>query len=106
MEAVTLDDYIAENGIDRLDMVKIDIEGSELFALRGMEKTLVALKPVLIVEISDDVLQNSSIKSADIIEFLESRNYLRKAIGVDGTPVKMTASASLNYHNYAFFPKG
>lgn len=106
VDAVALDDYIAENGIKRLDMVKIDIEGSELFALKGMEKTLAALKPVIVIEISDEVLENSPIKSADIIDFLESRNYTRKAIDTDGTPIEVTDSTSGNYHNYAFFPKG
>ncbi|MFN2423590.1 MAG: FkbM family methyltransferase [Cryomorphaceae bacterium] len=106
VEAVKLDEYITAHGIKRLDAVKIDIEGSEFYALKGMEKTLAELKPVLIIEISDGVLENSPIQSTDIIDFLESRNYIRKAIGLDGAPLEVTDSASVNYHNYAFFPKG
>lgn len=105
VEAVTLDEYITAHGIKRLDVVKIDIEGSELYALKGMEKTLAELKPILIVEISNGVLENSPIKSTDIINFLESRSYIRKAIAIDGAPVEVTTSSSGNYHNYAFFPE-
>src|SRR5581483_11730882 len=35
-----LDDLIGELGIDKVDIIKMDIEGAEHEALRGMEKTL------------------------------------------------------------------
>ncbi|MBL6082474.1 FkbM family methyltransferase [Belnapia sp. T18] len=34
------DDYLARHGIDRLDFLKIDTEGHELFVLKGFERTL------------------------------------------------------------------
>lgn len=70
-----------------------------------MENTLATLKPILLVEVSDDVLENSPIKSADIIDYLEMRNYVRRGIGMHGNPVELNAAESLGYHNYAFFPK-
>ena len=36
----TLDAYVAERGIDRVDVLKIDVEGHELDVLRGSERTL------------------------------------------------------------------
>jgi len=41
---ITMDDFIAENDIPFVDFVKLDIEGHELFALRGLEKSLAAGK--------------------------------------------------------------
>lgn len=35
-----LDDYIAENGIDRIDVMKLDVEGHELEALEGARNAL------------------------------------------------------------------
>ncbi len=41
-----LDDY----DIDHVDLLKVDIEGYELFALKGGEETLLRCKPTIIVE--------------------------------------------------------
>lgn len=38
--AVTLDEYTAEHGIDRVDVIKMDIEGHEERAYRGMSRIL------------------------------------------------------------------
>ena len=35
VETIMIDDFIAENKITRLDFMKMDIEGNELFALKG-----------------------------------------------------------------------
>lgn len=45
IEVRTFDKVAAELGLDRLDVVKIDVEGAEASVLRGMSKTLSRLKP-------------------------------------------------------------
>jgi FkbM family methyltransferase len=40
VRTVAIDDYLAENGIERVDVVKMDIEGAEVGALRGMTRTI------------------------------------------------------------------
>ncbi len=40
--AITLDGYVHRNGIDRIDLLKMDIEGHELAALRGAVQTFEA----------------------------------------------------------------
>jgi len=37
--SLSLDDFVAENSIERIDLMKIDIEGSETIALRGAHAT-------------------------------------------------------------------
>jgi FkbM family methyltransferase len=46
---VTIDEYIREKRIGRLDVMKIDIEGAELDALQGMEETFRVCPPRAIV---------------------------------------------------------
>lgn len=45
----TLDDYVESEGVDRLDFVKMDIEGSEMAALVGGSETISRFKPRLAI---------------------------------------------------------
>ncbi len=49
VETATIDACLAELGIDRVDMVKMDIEGAELGALRGMRDTITASPAMTLV---------------------------------------------------------
>jgi FkbM family methyltransferase len=54
----TLDAWAERTGLDRLDVVKVDIEGAEILALRGMRGTLKRLKPrLLAIEVKDVVME-------------------------------------------------
>jgi len=47
---VRFDDVVRDHGLDRLDVMKIDIEGGERDLFRGARSTLSALRPVLLFE--------------------------------------------------------
>jgi len=47
--AVTLDDFVERAGIDRLDFVKMDVEGAELNALRGGLESIKRFAPKLAI---------------------------------------------------------
>ena len=47
VEAVTLDGFVERAGLDRLDLVKLDIEGAELSALQGARETIRRFRPKL-----------------------------------------------------------
>ncbi len=44
------DRYFASNGIDKLDLIKIDVEGWEWFVLLGLRKTIARLRPLVLFE--------------------------------------------------------
>jgi FkbM family methyltransferase len=50
-EAWRLDDWIEHAGVRPPDLIKIDIEGGELDALRGAERTLATARPLLLMEL-------------------------------------------------------
>jgi len=52
MEAVRLDDYAEDRGIDRVDLIMIDAEGAEFAVLRGAERTIAVHRPALLVELN------------------------------------------------------
>jgi FkbM family methyltransferase len=51
VQAITLDDFIFSQSHPYPDLIKMDIEGGEVLAIKGMHRTLAEIKPVLLVEI-------------------------------------------------------
>ena len=69
-----LDSYL--HTLIRVDLIKIDIEGSEFEALRGGEELLKRYKPVIILEFSPNVYEKeSSGKSLDLFNYIKNLGY-------------------------------
>lgn len=53
VETRTLDDFCEEQGIDRVDFIKCDVEGHEIAVLEGARKTLLHHRPSMLIEVND-----------------------------------------------------
>ena len=51
VKVVSIDDFVADNNIKKVDFIKMDIEGAEFDALKGAVKTLKRDKPDLLIAI-------------------------------------------------------
>lgn len=60
----------------RVGLVKLDVEGSELGALRGMEEILANDRPVLTIEWNWDTSERFGFQPGDVLTFLAQRGYL------------------------------
>ncbi len=49
IEVTTLDTFVSENRLSKVDIIKMDIEGAELNALKGAASTIKKFKPVLAI---------------------------------------------------------
>lgn len=49
VQTITLDDYVIRTGLDRVDYIKMDIEGAEVLALQGARETIRHFRPRLAV---------------------------------------------------------
>ena len=78
---VRLDDYVAERKLDRVDFVKMDIEGAEWFALQGAASVLARWRPTMLVEINRGACHRLGYEPERIWEFLRPYGYLMWAIG-------------------------
>ncbi|MFA6254121.1 MAG: FkbM family methyltransferase [Candidatus Paceibacterota bacterium] len=72
---IKIDDWRKDQPIKKIGVIFLDIEGYELFALRGAEEVLKKDKPTLVVEISQKILDQMPISEDDIINYLESLGY-------------------------------
>lgn len=75
IEVRTLDDFVAEQGITRIDLMKIDIQGAEMSLLEGGTKVFNELAPDLFMEISPADLKSAGFNSQDLCRKLESFGY-------------------------------
>jgi len=71
----TLDGLCARIGAPRLDFVKIDVEGAELFVLHGGEKVIGAFRPTLLVEIEARHTARYAHRPQDVQNWLVARGY-------------------------------
>jgi len=51
VDFVRLDDWCAENGVERIDCIKVDVDGDEWPVLQGAEGILRRYRPLIIIEI-------------------------------------------------------
>jgi FkbM family methyltransferase len=87
----TLDDFVNRQGIRRVDLIKLDVDGQELPVLQGGQQTLTRFQPVLVMEISPYVHAEQNHSFAALIRLLEKSGY--SLVDADrGTPVPLDAA--------------
>lgn len=103
IKAISLDSFMDSNNIKKADFIKIDIEGSELHALRGMVNTIRKHQPVFMVEISEAVLKEESDRN-QIFTFFDEFKYNKFVISDGGALIIPDIEKSGQYTNYIFKP--
>lgn len=102
VKAVRLDDFIREEHIEKVDFIKMDIEGAELYALQGMKDVLRKHHPAVLIEICPDVLQHAEYKADAIFSFFAELGYLPFRIDSEGNSLPYSSESNDNYTNYLF----
>lgn len=77
VDLVTLDQFCDEHDlVDRLNMVKIDVEGWEKYVLQGAEKILASERaPLLMVEFAKDCVRKAGTSCQELYEQIASFGY-------------------------------
>ena len=105
VEAVTLDAFCHERGIERIDYLKIDVEGAEIRALRGgrglLERRAICF---LQFEISRKMLKGLNTAARPVFDCLASHGYECYSITEDGRIGDKTVDSSAFYENYIALP--
>jgi hypothetical protein len=81
----TLDQFLCRNTIERIDFIKMDIEGAELSALQGAARLLRTLpRPVLLIEVFEIRTRPWGYSARDIVKFISEADYLLYRLVGDG----------------------
>jgi FkbM family methyltransferase len=71
-----LDDWLGKQKIDRVDFIKLDVEGAELDALKGAAQLLERRpRPVILAEVADVRTLPWGYRAREIIQHLREREY-------------------------------
>jgi FkbM family methyltransferase len=76
VKTIRLDDYVKEFAINRIDLIKMDIEGAEFLALQGGERVLSRTEaPAIVLEMADINTRGFRYPAIEIWNYLESHAY-------------------------------
>jgi FkbM family methyltransferase len=75
VRTVTLDGLLAERDLDRLRLVKLDIEGAEYLALQGAPRVLSEARPDFVVEIVPDHLERQGASAPMLVGTFRAHGY-------------------------------
>lgn len=105
VEVQRLDKFCLDNRIDRIDVLKIDVEGSELDVLRGASNCLKAFKPHVIVEVQSETSAASGSSPSEILNLLSSYGYVLYHIGRHGKLRALDTAPLLKFQNVLAVPR-
>ena len=71
----TIDRFVADEGLQRLDFIKMDVEGLEMRILKGGAQTIARHRPVMLLELVDQQLSQAGDSLEAAWELLESWRY-------------------------------
>jgi FkbM family methyltransferase len=100
---VALDAYCAQNGIDQVDFIRMDIEGAEQLALEGAQSLIDRDRPHVLIEIHPDMLAARFGGSAEqVVAFFRTRGYRMFALNGDRLEERESVVEGVPWKDYFF----
>ncbi|WNZ27310.1 FkbM family methyltransferase [Leptolyngbya sp. NK1-12] len=67
VETIRLDNYVKQQALSRIDLIKVDVEGAELLFLDGATQTINDFHPLLVVEALDSACEPWGYCAKDLL---------------------------------------
>lgn len=75
VDVMPLDDFADAEELKKIDLIKLDVEGFEMYVLKGAIRSLKKFRPKLFVEVTDEYLTEQGSSASELIEFLLEQDY-------------------------------
>lgn len=103
----TLDYYCKENQIENIDIIKVDIEGSELGFLKGGSEVIEKSKSMIVVmEIVEENCTRGGYSSSDIFQYMSVKGFRPFLPKPWPFALRSIDSKYVDYQDNIFFIKG
>jgi FkbM family methyltransferase len=87
VNVTSIDEFLSRTGIQKIDFIKLDVEGAELEVLKGARSLLAAVpRPTLLVEVYDIRTEPWGYRAHEIVRCLNQAGYEWFGLRDDGTP--------------------
>ncbi len=105
VEMISIDELASERGIERIDLLKLDVEGHEARVLDGAERMLSERRiGAAVCELNDELLATGGSSSGDLEGRL--RRHGLERVAIPGVGLHRIHQPSVAYENFAFVPPG
>jgi FkbM family methyltransferase len=71
----SIDEYVRVNGINNIDLIKLDVDGYEFQILQGAKNVLYVFKPLLLIELGVYTLRSVGDEASELVAFLQNSGY-------------------------------
>lgn len=105
IDAIPLSHFILENDLNKIDFIKIDVEGAEYEVIKGMETSLIEYKPTLLVEINNEAQETHGKTSKSLKEYICGFGYDCYEITENGKLIKSPLDRVHNVENVVFISR-
>jgi FkbM family methyltransferase len=93
VSGIVLDDLLADD--ERVDFLKIDVQGAEMATVRGLSRTLTRSPGIgILCELSPDLLARAGTNVGELLAFFHDAGLTPHRIRGDGTLVPVTKAAA------------
>jgi FkbM family methyltransferase len=72
VKTTTLDDYVTNQGIQRIDLIKLDVDGNELDVLAGARIVISKFKPIILMELA---FYEDEARHSQLFDYLNENGY-------------------------------
>jgi hypothetical protein len=104
IRTVSIDSFVAANGLSRLDILKIDAEGVEYDVMSGAKNTLERLRPKIILAIHPSLIRNNGNTLEEIYRLISMAGY---RIFFEGKQLnEQTFCSQPDFFDVHLFPEG
>ncbi len=104
IEVAALDATMARMHLPPPDLIKLDVEGMEWYALRGMRKTLAAHRPRLFIEIHGSDVDDKIANVRRVVSLLEEMGYSIQHVESGASVSSANAEVAYRGHLYCTHP--
>ena len=87
VSTVTIDSFLQQQEVERIDLINMDCEGSELLVLRGAKEAIRKNKVKIFCEIHRDFLKRLGQSIGDLVKYIQNLEFEVQSVSLDDLKV-------------------